>query len=150
MCGQPGTTPPTGSLFRRGSSPCCLIDQVPVWWQTDTLASQWLVATVSTLALGAHRPRGRATAKAGIIGFAKTAAKELAGFGVTVNAVSPNAAMRMTATIPEEKIPDVLEPIARFAEPAGIATAVCFLASEEAGYVTGWVDTWSPGLTSRQ
>jgi 3-oxoacyl-[acyl-carrier protein] reductase len=88
-----------------------------------------------------------ATAKAGIIGFTKTAAKELAGFGVTVNAVSPNAATRMTATIPEEKIPDVLGPIARFAEPAEIATAVCFLASEEAGYITGTVLPVDGGLS---
>lgn len=88
-----------------------------------------------------------ATAKAGIIGFTKTAAKELAGFGVTVNAVSPNAATRMTATIPEEKVPDVLGPIARFAEPAEIATAVCFLASEEAGYITGTVLPVDGGLS---
>ncbi|MFD2420433.1 SDR family oxidoreductase [Amycolatopsis pigmentata] len=88
-----------------------------------------------------------ATAKAGIIGFTKTAAKELAGFGVTVNAVSPNAATRMTATIPEEKIPDVLGPIARFAEPSEIATAVCFLASEEAGYITGTVLPVDGGLS---
>jgi 3-oxoacyl-[acyl-carrier protein] reductase len=88
-----------------------------------------------------------ATAKAGIIGFTKTAAKELAAFGVTVNAVSPNAATRMTATIPEEKIPDVLGPIARFAEPAEIATAVCFLASEEAGYITGTVLPVDGGLS---
>lgn len=88
-----------------------------------------------------------ATAKAGIIGFTKTAAKELAAFGVTVNAVSPNAATRMTATIPEEKIPDVLGPIARFAEPAEIATAVCFLASEEAAYITGTVLPVDGGLS---
>ncbi|OAK51216.1 SDR family oxidoreductase [Rhodococcoides kyotonense] len=80
-----------------------------------------------------------ATAKAGIIGFTKTAAKELAAFGVTVNAISPNAATRMTATIPEEKLTELTGPIARLADPSEMADAICFLASEEAGYITGVV-----------
>ncbi|TQC48188.1 SDR family oxidoreductase [Rhodococcus sp. WS4] len=80
-----------------------------------------------------------ATAKAGIIGLTKTSAKELAAFGITVNAISPNAATRMTASIPEEKIPEVTGPIARFADPAEMANAVAFLASDEAGYITGTV-----------
>ena len=80
-----------------------------------------------------------ATAKAGIIGFTKTAAKELAAFGVTVNAISPNAATRMTATIPDEKLAELTGPIARLADPSEMADAICFLASEEAGYITGVV-----------
>ena len=57
---------------------------------------------------GLHGNRGQAnyaTAKAGIVGFTKTAAKELAHFGVTVNAISPNAATRMTAPFPPTKLP---------------------------------------------
>lgn len=80
-----------------------------------------------------------ATAKAGIIGFTKTAAKELAGFGITVNAISPQAATRMTASIPEERIPELSGPIPRFADPAEIAGAIEFLASEESAYITGVV-----------
>ncbi|MGM7678584.1 3-oxoacyl-ACP reductase family protein [Microbacterium sp. A94] len=91
---------------------------------------------------GLHGNLGQAnyaTAKAGIIGFTKTAAKELAGFGITVNAISPQAATRMTASIPEERIPELTGPIARFAAPAEIAGAIEFLAAEESGFITGAV-----------
>ena len=99
---------------------------------------------------GLHGNRGQAnyaTAKAGIVGFTKTAAKELAHFGVTVNAISPNAATRMTASIPADQVADVTGPIPRFADPAEMAAAVCFLASEEAGYVTGVVLPVDGGLS---
>jgi 3-oxoacyl-[acyl-carrier protein] reductase len=82
-----------------------------------------------------------ATAKAGIIGFTKTAAKELAGFGVTVNAISPNADTRMIAGIPEDRKAEIARqiPAGRFAPPSEMAAAVAFLASEEAAYITGTV-----------
>jgi 3-oxoacyl-[acyl-carrier protein] reductase len=82
-----------------------------------------------------------AAAKAGVIGFTKTAAKELARFGVTVNAISPNAQTRMIDSIPDEQR-QALEaqiPLGRFADPAEIADTVMFLASPGAGYVTGVV-----------
>ncbi|CAJ1509998.1 SDR family oxidoreductase [[Mycobacterium] burgundiense] len=82
-----------------------------------------------------------AAAKAGIVGFTKTAAKELAHFGVTVNAISPNAETRMIASIPDDKKAELAAqiPMGRFAEPAEMFSAVAFLASREAGYVTGVV-----------
>jgi 3-oxoacyl-[acyl-carrier protein] reductase len=82
-----------------------------------------------------------AAAKAGVIGFTKTAAKELARFGVTVNAISPNAQTRMIDSIPEahRKELEALIPLGRFADPEEIATGVLFLASPDAGYVTGAV-----------
>lgn len=82
-----------------------------------------------------------ATAKAGIIGFTKTAAKELAGFGVTVNAISPNAETRMVQSIPSDKKAAATEqiPLKRFADPREMAAAIGFLASEEAEYITGVV-----------
>lgn len=82
-----------------------------------------------------------AAAKAGIIGFTKTAAKELASFGITVNAISPNAQTRMISSIPEARLTELTEmiPIRRFADPHEIATGVGFLASEEAAYITGVV-----------
>lgn len=93
---------------------------------------------------GLHGNTGQANyamAKGGIISFTKTAAKELARFGVTVNAISPNAATRMVASIPQDKLAELASaiPLGRFAEPAEMCPAVAFLASEEAGYITGAV-----------
>lgn len=93
---------------------------------------------------GLHGNTGQANyaaAKAGIIGLTKTAAKELARFGVTVNAISPNAKTRMIASIPEDKLAYLTAqiPMARFAEAEEMAAAIGFLASEEAGYITGTV-----------
>lgn len=82
-----------------------------------------------------------AAAKAGVIGFSRTAAKELARFGITVNVVSPNAKTRMTDSIPARERAALEEtiPLGRFAEPEEIASAVLFLASPDAGYITGAV-----------
>jgi 3-oxoacyl-[acyl-carrier protein] reductase len=90
-----------------------------------------------------------AMAKAGIIGFTKTAAKELAHFGITVNAISPNARTRMIESIPEEKLAELTAaiPMRRFAEPSEMAAAVAFLASDEAGYITGTVLPVDGGLS---
>ena len=93
---------------------------------------------------GLHGNAGQAAyaaAKSGVIGFTKTVAKELARFGVTVNAISPNARTRMIESIPEDKLAEIsaLIPLGRFAEPEEIAAAVLFLASDEAAYVTGVV-----------
>ena len=93
---------------------------------------------------GVHGNVGQAnysTAKAGIIGFTKTAAKELAGFGVTVNAVLPNAETAMVASIPKERRAQIAEsiPLKRFAQASEIAPAIGFLASDAAAYITGVV-----------
>lgn len=101
---------------------------------------------------GLHGNTGQsnyATAKAGIIGFTKTAAKELARFGITVNAISPNAETRMVSSIPPERLAELTAgiPMGRFAHPAEMAAAVAFLASEEAGYITGAILPVDGGLS---
>ena len=93
---------------------------------------------------GLHGNMGQsayAAAKAGVIGFTKTAAKELARYGITVNAISPNAQTRMISSIPPEKLAELTAaiPMGRFADPAEMAAAVAFLASDAASYITGVV-----------
>jgi 3-oxoacyl-[acyl-carrier protein] reductase len=101
---------------------------------------------------GLHGNVGQANygaAKAGIVGFTKTVAKEVAGFGITVNAISPNAATAMVASVPPEKLAELTAaiPQKRFAEPAEMAAAVAFLASAEAAYITGAVLPVDGGLS---
>ncbi|MCP5404630.1 MAG: 3-oxoacyl-ACP reductase FabG [Pseudomonadaceae bacterium] len=81
-----------------------------------------------------------ATAKAALTGFTKSLAKETARKGVTVNAVAPGfIATDMTDTLPEAIRENIMKsiPAQRFGETADIAAAVAFLASREAGYITG-------------
>ena len=79
-------------------------------------------------------------AKAGVIGFSKSLAKEVANRGITVNVVAPGfIATDMTDALTEDQKNAILSqiPAARLGEAKDIANAVAFLASEDAGYVTG-------------
>lgn len=81
-----------------------------------------------------------AAAKAGIIAFSKSLAKEIGSRGVTVNVVAPGFIdTDMTRGLPEDSRNAMLEQIAlgRFGEPADIASAVAFLAGPAAAYITG-------------
>ena len=80
--------------------------------------------------------------KAGVIGLTKAAARELASRGVTVNAVAPGFInTEMTAELSEKVKEGAVAqiPLGSFGEPEDIAEAVAFLASENAGYITGQV-----------
>ena len=79
-------------------------------------------------------------AKAGLIGFSKALAKEVASRGITVNVVAPGfIATDMTDVLSEELKNNLLTqiPAGRFGEPKDIAKAVAFLASEDASYING-------------
>jgi acetoacetyl-CoA reductase len=78
-------------------------------------------------------------AKAGLLGFTKTAAKELARFGITVNAICPGfIETDMVANIPEEAQQKLLKqvPLGRFGKPEEVARAVRYLI-EDGDYITG-------------
>jgi len=91
-----------------------------------------------------------ASAKAGIIGFTRTIAKEVASRGITANAVAPGFIdTPMTQQLPEERKKALAEQIllGYLGTPRDVAEAVAFLASEEARYITGQVLTVDGGIS---
>ncbi len=89
-------------------------------------------------------------AKAGLIGFTKSVAKEYATRGITVNAVAPGfIESDMTAKLPEQVVAEYLKqiPAGRLGKPEEVAKAVAFLASDDAAYITGQTLCVDGGMT---
>jgi 3-oxoacyl-[acyl-carrier protein] reductase len=83
-----------------------------------------------------------AASKAGIMGFTKTIAREVASRGITVNAVAPGFInTEMTAALPEKMIESYLQqiPLGRLGRAEDVAETVYWLCSSSAGYITGQV-----------
>jgi len=90
-----------------------------------------------------------AASKAGLIGFSKSLAREVAGRGITVNCVAPGyIATPMTEKLSEEVKKAFLEviPMKRFGLPVDVARAVKFLCSDQAAYITGQVINVNGGM----
>ena len=87
--------------------------------------------------------------KAGVIGFTKSLAKEVASRGITANAIAPGfIESQMTEVLPEDVKEKMLAaiPLNRFGKPEEVANVVCFLASAEADYINGQVINIDGGM----
>jgi NAD(P)-dependent dehydrogenase (short-subunit alcohol dehydrogenase family) len=90
-----------------------------------------------------------AASKAGLVGMARSIARELGSRSITANVVAPGyVKTEMTDDLPEERKKEILGqvPLSRMADPEEVAGAVRWLASDEAGYVTGAVIPVDGGL----
>jgi 3-oxoacyl-[acyl-carrier protein] reductase len=109
------------------------------------------IVNISSI-VGVHGNPGQtnySAAKAGIIGFTKALARELGSRGVRANVIAPGyISTRLTDVLPEELKQAMLDntPLGRLGDPADVAGAVRFLASDEAAFVTGEVLLVDGGL----
>jgi len=91
-----------------------------------------------------------AASKAGLIGFGRSLAREIGSRGITVNIVAPGLTdTAMAAALPEERVQKIISdvPLGRIGNPEEIASAIAFLASEEAAYITGAVIPVDGGIS---
>ncbi|WP_432277360.1 3-oxoacyl-ACP reductase FabG [Klenkia sesuvii] len=99
--------------------------------------------------LGSAGQVNYAASKSGLVGLARSIARELGGRGITANVVAPGfVATDMTAELPEKRQQEILGqvPLGRLAQADEVAGVVRFLASEHAGYITGAVVPVDGGL----
>jgi 3-oxoacyl-[acyl-carrier protein] reductase len=120
-------------------------------WNGTRIASEYMreqkigsIINISSISgkVGFFGQTNYSAAKAGIVGLTKAAAKEVARYGVRVNAIQPGLVVTpMTEVMSEEiwaqKLADV--PLQRAAQPSEVASVVVFLASDMASYITGSV-----------
>lgn len=109
-----------------------------------------IVSTSSIVGLTGNSGQANYSAsKAGIIGLTKSVAKELAGRGVTANAVAPGYIGTDMTSVLSDKVKDAMKaqiPAKRIGTPEDVANVVAFLCSDEAAYVTGEVIRVDGGL----
>ena len=99
--------------------------------------------------LGAAGQANYAASKAGLVGLARSLARELGSRSITVNVVAPGpVSTDMTAALGDDRLAEITAavPLARMAEPDEIAGVVTFLASDDAAYITGAIIPVDGGL----
>jgi 3-oxoacyl-[acyl-carrier protein] reductase len=110
------------------------------------------IASITAQTGGVSGSVAYSASKGGLLAFTRTLARDLAPFGVTVNAVAPGQIdTGMSDSLPPEQLRAVvaLVPLGRLGSPAEIAATVRFLASEEAGYITGATLDVNGGILKR-
>ncbi|HEY5150280.1 MAG TPA: 3-oxoacyl-ACP reductase FabG [Mycobacterium sp.] len=119
---------------------------------TGMLRKRWgrmiFISSVVGLSGGAGQAN-YSSSKAGLVGLARSVARELGSRNITANVIAPGFVdTDMTRALPEARRTEIIAqvPLRRYADPSEIASAVVFLASEGAGYITGAVLPVDGGL----
>jgi 3-oxoacyl-[acyl-carrier protein] reductase len=109
------------------------------------------IASVAGETGGAAGAAHYTSSKGGMLALTKTFARDLAAAGITVNAICPGQIETDMGRVPPERLPDLLKqiPLARLGEPDDIAYATVYLASDEAGYITGATLDVNGGILKR-
>ncbi|MBU4533655.1 MAG: 3-oxoacyl-[acyl-carrier-protein] reductase [Eubacteriales bacterium] len=116
------------------------------------LKARWgrIIAVSSIIGLRGNAGQANyAAAKAGLIGFTKSVAREVGSRGITANAIAPGFIStemtgKLSETVKQKMLSEI--PLGRFGEPDDIANLACFLAGDAAGYITGQVIAVDGGL----
>jgi NAD(P)-dependent dehydrogenase (short-subunit alcohol dehydrogenase family) len=108
-----------------------------IHWRQARQGGRLINFTSGSGLFGAPGQPNYAAAKMGIWGFTLSCARALGRYGVTSNSIGPGAATRMTATVPQERAGNRMDPESEERSPKNVATPLVYLASDEGGWING-------------